>query len=497
MNSLNSRLTIAPWINGFTYDRRQIKTGIVHLGLGAFHRAHQALYTCETMSAGDERDWGICAANIRSNVQLVETLNQQDNLYSVTEWDAGGQHSVSVCGALTQSLFSRKDPQPLLEQMVQPETRIVSLSITEKGYYLDPANGKLLKDEPDILHDVQYPEHPVTAMGFIIESLKRRREANIPPFTVLSCDNIPENGQRSRLAVTQLAQQVDAELAEWIDQHVAFPSSMVDRIVPAVTEKDLSTMADQNGFLDSAAVATESFRQWIIEDHFPLGRPDWDLIDGAEFVEDVRPYEQMKLRMLNGSHSFLAYLGYLAGYQTIGETIQQPDFRLAAKRLLCQEAMVTLDMPEEVDLESYAEQLLERFSNPCLKHKTQQVASDGSQKIPQRWLNSVQWHLDHNASYDCLALGIAGWIRYISGKDISGEPIEVSDPLSEHFQQLYQQNADSPEKYLSSILELETVFGQNLSKHSELQNKVSRAYQTLNEIGAEAAVGILAKGGSL
>ncbi|MGI9278674.1 MAG: mannitol dehydrogenase family protein [Endozoicomonas sp.] len=494
---LDSDLTIEPWINAFSYDRNQLKAGIVHLGLGAFHRAHQALYTCETISAGDESAWGICAANIRSNLKLVEALDQQDNLFSVTEVDAKGKRSVSVCGALVKCLFARTDPAPLIQQMAERQTRIVSLTITEKGYCLDPSSAKLLMDHPDIQNDIRHPGQPVTAMGFIVQALKIRQQNNIPAFTVLSCDNIPENGKRTRSAVLQLAKASDPELSDWIDQNVAFPNTMVDRIVPSVSDRDLSDLAEKNGFYDSAAVITESYRQWVIEDHFPMGRPDWDLVDGAQFVDDVRPYETMKLRMLNGCHSFLAYLGYLGGYQTIAQVMGHSSYRLAARRLLYEDVMVSLNMPEGVDLHAYADQLLSRFSNTCLKHKTSQVAMDGSQKIPQRWLNTVRWHIKQKSSFNFLGLGIAAWIQYASGKDLQGKPIEVTDPLSHEFLKIHNRYPDDSDHYLASMLNLETVFGEDLIVNAEFKNVISNAYHLLIENGADSAVSTLAERGSL
>ncbi|KEQ13974.1 mannitol dehydrogenase family protein [Endozoicomonas numazuensis] len=494
---LNSDLTIEPWMNAFSYDRSQLKTGIIHLGLGAFHRAHQALYTCETLSAGDEKAWGICAANIRSNLKLVEALDQQDNLFSVTEVDAKGHRSVSICGALVKCLFARVDPVPLIQQMAELETRIVSLTITEKGYCLDPSSDKLLTDHPDIQNDIHHPEHPVTAMGFIIQALKIRQQKSRPAFTVLSCDNIPENGQRTRSAVLQLAKLSDPELANWIEQNVAFPNTMVDRIVPSVSDSDLADLAEQNSFYDSAALLTENFRQWVVEDNFPMGRPDWDLIDGAKFVDDVRPYETMKLRMLNGCHSFLAYLGYLGGFQTIAQVMSHSGYRLAARRLLYEEAMVSLSMPEGVDLHAYADQILSRFSNTCLKHKTSQVAMDGSQKIPQRWLNTVRWHLKQKSSFNFLGLGIAAWIQYASGQNLLGERIEVLDPLKHEFLKIHNRYPDDPDHFLANMLNLETVFGEDLIVNTEFKKVISNAYHILLESGAEAAVISLAERGSL
>ncbi|MGY0219966.1 mannitol dehydrogenase family protein [Endozoicomonadaceae bacterium StTr2] len=491
MPQLNQQLQLPSSVDNFSYDHSRLQTGIVHLGLGAFHRAHQALYTHDVINLTGKLDWGICAANIRSNHQLVNILKQQDNLYTVTEYQADGKPETRVCGAIVDTLFSRPDPYHLLHKMADPDTRIVSLTITEKGYYLNPASRELQLDHPDIQHDIASPDQPYTAAGMIVNALNKRRKSGIPPFTIMSCDNIPENGTLTRQAVVQLADKTDPDLASWIRENVAFPSTMIDRIVPATTPEDLKQLEDRLGFRDGAAVITEYFRQWIIEDNFPLGRPDWDLVDGARFVSDVRPYEQMKLRMLNGSHSFLAYLGYLAGYRTIADTISDPVFYTTTRQFMCSEAAISLEMPDAVNLEDYADQLLKRYRNPGLKHKNAQIAMDGSQKIPQRWLDTIRWHLQRNSNFDCLASGVAGWMRYITGNDEQGQSIELSDPMQAELQGLFKRYIDSPSDYVAAVIKLDAVFGTDLGQHPHFIATIQKAYHRLLKQGAAKAVAAL------
>ena len=301
----------------------------------------------------------------------------------------------------------------------------------------------------------------------------------------MSCDNMPENGHVMRNVVTAYARAVDAELAAWIEQHVTFPSTMVDRIVPAVTADTLDKIEQLTGVRDPAGVACEPFRQWVIEDNFVAGRPEWEKA-GAELVADVIPFEEMKLRMLNGSHSFLAYLGYLAGYQHINDCMEDENYRLAAHALMLQEQAPTLKV-KGVDLKRYADLLIARYSNPALRHRTWQIAMDGSQKLPQRMLDSVRWHIAHNSRFDLLALGVAGWMRYVGGVDEQGNPIEISDPLLPVIQQAVQ-GSEEGESRVQALLAIDAIFGNELPHVELFKNKVKEAYLSLLANGAKATV---------
>ncbi|WBA82042.1 mannitol dehydrogenase family protein [Endozoicomonas sp. GU-1] len=475
------------------YDGTELTAGIVHIGLGAFHRAHQALYTHETIAATGAFHWGICAANIFGGQELVQELQEQDNAYTVTEMNPDGSRTVKLATAIARSLAVEEDRRPLLEIMSAETTRIVSLTITEKGYCLNPATGELMIDNPLIAHDLENTHNPKTALGVIVAALGQRKAKGRLPFTVLSCDNVPDNGKRARAAVIQMAEAMDQELAAWIREHVAFPCTMVDRIVPAMTEESFADVQSYLGFADKGAIVTEAYRQWVIEDHFTMGRPEWDKIDGAMFVSDVQPYEEMKLRMLNGSHSILAYLGYLAGYETIDACMQDEQFVKVTRHYMNHEAAITLEMPEATDFASYAEKLIERFSNPGLKHRTWQIAMDGSQKVPQRWLNAARTLLAEEKSLAAIALGIGGWMHYVSGTDEQGHEIDVRDPMAEQLKAVAIAHQGEPAQLVKAFLAMDAVFDPALAANERFVAAVTDAYNTIREQGAKQAVALLAE----
>lgn len=466
------------------YDRNRLIPRIVHLGFGAFHRAHQGVYT-DILAAEHNSDWGYCEMNLIGGEQQIADLKQQDNLYTVAEMSADAW-TARVVGVVKKALHAQVDGlESVLAAMCEPQVAIVSLTITEKGYCHSPATGQLMLDHPMIAADLQNPHQPKSAPGVVVEALARRKAAGLAAFTVMSCDNMPENGHVMRNVVTAYARAVDAELAAWIEQHVTFPSTMVDRIVPAVTADTLDKIENLTGVRDPAGVACEPFRQWVIEDNFVAGRPQWEKA-GAELVSDVIPFEEMKLRMLNGSHSFLAYLGYLAGYQHINDCMGDENYRVAARALMLNEQAPTLKV-QGVDLTRYADLLIERYSNPALRHRTWQIAMDGSQKLPQRMLDSVRWHLAHNSRFDLLALGVAGWMRYVGGVDEQGNAIEVNDPLLPVIQQAVQNSAEG-ESRVEALLAIEAIFGNELPQVALFTQAVKDAYQTLLAEGAKATV---------
>lgn len=467
-----------------SYDRSHLVTRIVHLGFGAFHRAHQGVYT-DILAAEHNSDWGYCEVNLIGGEQQIADLKQQDNLYTVAEMSADAW-TARVVGVVKSALHAQVDGlETFLAAMCEPQVAIVSLTITEKGYCHSPATGQLMLDHPAIAADLQNPHQPKSAPGVVVEALARRKAAGLPAFTVMSCDNMPENGHVMRNVVLAYAQAVDAELAKWIEQNVTFPSTMVDRIVPAVTPETLDKIEQLTGVRDPAGVACEPFRQWVIEDNFVAGRPAWEKA-GAELVADVLPFEEMKLRMLNGSHSFLAYLGYLAGYQHINDCMGDENYRRAARALMLQEQAPTLKV-KGVDLARYADQLIERYSNPALRHRTWQIAMDGSQKLPQRMLDSVRWHLANHSDFDLLALGVAGWMRYVGGVDEQGKAIDVSDPLLPVIQRAVA-NSEEGASRVEALLGITEIFSTDLPQSVLFIQKVKTAYDNLVTYGAKASV---------
>ncbi len=466
------------------YDRAALAARMVHLGFGAFHRAHQGVYT-DILAAEQHSDWGYYEVNLIGGEQQIADLKQQDNLYTVAEMSAEAW-TARVVGVVKAALHVQVDGlERVLAAMCEPQIAIVSLTITEKGYCHSPATGQLLLEHPMIAADLQNPHQPLTAPGIIVEALARRKAAGLPAFTVMSCDNMPENGHVTRQVVTAYAREVDAELAIWIEQNVTFPSTMVDRIVPAVTPETLDKIEQLTGVRDPAGVACEPFRQWVIEDTFVAGRPLWENA-GATLVADVVPFEEMKLRMLNGSHSFMAYLGYLAGYQHINDCMADDNYRLTAQALMLREQAPTLKV-QGVDLQRYADQLIARYRNPALRHRTWQIAMDGSQKLPQRMLDSVRWHLANHSDFDLLALGVAGWMRYVGGVDEQGKAIDISDPLLPVIQRAVA-NSEEGASRVKALLGMAEIFGNDLPQAARFTQKVQEAYDSLLTYGAKASV---------
>ncbi|TVP51991.1 MAG: mannitol dehydrogenase family protein, partial [Halomonas sp.] len=478
------------------------KIAVVHLGLGAFHRAHQAVYLERYRQRSGDGEWGLCSANLRSSIGLVDGLSAAGHRYHVAEYADSNTLTLREIGVIEETLFSGRDNagnsandsmdswgrdrEALLARMASADTRIVTLTVTEKGYFLNPASGELRRDDPMIIGDIASPQQPRTAPGLLVEALARRREAGIAPFTVLSCDNMPDNGKRTRQAVVQLAKQRDAELASWIANKVAFPCSMVDRIVPAMTDADFERLAAL-GVNDPNAVVCEAFSQWVVEDNFPMGRPGWEA-EGVEMVADVAPFETMKLRMLNGSHSMLAYLGALAGIETVFEGINHAELRALLRRYMLEEAAPTLEMPDGSDLDAYADSLLARFANDSLRHRLQQIAMDGSQKLPQRWLSGALQRSSAGLSSPCVALGLAAWIRYTLGEDLQGNRYSVDDPLAERFAGLHHTHGSDASALVTAFLAMDDVVPNALAQDEAFARAVLAAYQTLTQGGLGEAL---------
>jgi fructuronate reductase len=461
-------------------------TGIVHLGLGAFARAHLALYTEDALEA----DWGIMGVSLQRPDQR-DLLVPQDCLYTAVE-RGPGVATTRVVTCLTGILVAPEDPGAVLAAMSAARTRIVTLTITEKGYCHDPATGRLNLAHPTVAHDLANPQAPRGAVGFLVEALHRRRAAGLPPFTVLCCDNLPANGRVVARLVEAFAAQRDPALAAWIAAEGRFPCAMVDRIVPASTPADVAEVAALTGFEDAAPVIHEPFRQWVIEDHFVDGaRPHWEA-GGAQFVAEVEPFEHMKLRLLNGAHSALAYLGYLGGHETIAETMADPGYAGFVERLWRDEIVPVVPPPPETDLLTYVAALKARFANPAIRHRTWQIAMDGSQKLPQRLLGTIRERLARDRPIPCLALVIAGWIRYVGGVDDQGAAIDVRDPMAETLRAVQADWPKDPDARVRAVLALEPIFGADLPAHAGFVAAVAAAYRALCADGAHATVTALA-----
>jgi len=462
------------------FDIRTLPVGIVHLGIGAFHRAHMAAYSQDALAL-EKGSWGVCGVSLRS-ADIRDRLTPQDGLYTLVVRGRDAE-TLSIIGTVREVLFAPENPAHVLARIADPAIKIVSLTVTEKGYCHDPATGALREDDAGIVHDLQHAAAPKTAIGMLVRGLQARCQADAGPVTVLCCDNLPHNGRTVRGVVMRFAELVEADLASWIEANVAFPSTMVDRIVPATTAADREAVAKRLGLEDASPVVAEPFRQWVIEDRFAAGRPCWERV-GAEFVADVGPYEDMKLRLLNGSHSAMAYLGYLASYEFIWQVIADKAFDGYVARLM-EEASTTLALPAGVDVARYRRELIERFANPALGHRCRQIAMDGSQKLPQRLLGTIRDRLKRGASIDALGLAVAAWIRYVRGVDEKGAAYEVQDPLAARLRPLAVGYASEA---VDRVLSVTEVFGNDLPGNGTFRATLVTWLEKLDREGAQQTV---------
>ncbi len=490
---------LAPDVARPAYDRGALRAGIVHLGLGAFARGHLAAVNEAAIHASGDPRWGICGVSLRQ-ADTRDALAPQDGLYTlaVRSADAEGkpQARMVVIGCLLETLVAPEDPQAVLARIASPYTRIVSLTVTEKGYCHDPASGALNLAHPDIVHDLGQPLAPRSTIGFLVWGLQRRRAAGLGPVTLLSLDNLPSNGHLLRGLVLAFAAQVDARLAEWIGQACTFPCSMVDRIVPRTTDEDRAAVAQALGMTDAWPVQAEPFLEWVVEDHFAADRPDW-AAGGARFAAEAAPFETLKLRMVNGAHSALAYLSVMAGWATVDQAVAQPALRRYLADLMRTEIAPTLPALPGLDLAAYQERLLQRYANPALRHQTRQIAMDGSQKMPQRLLGTVRARLAADRPITGLALALAGWLHFLRGVDQAGRRYPIEDPLAETLaQRLTRAEAaacDAPPgpaaalAWAREMTALAAVFG-DLGGDARFVREVAQAAQSLRTLGVAGAL---------
>ncbi len=435
-----------------TYRRSDLSPGILHVGVGNFHRAHQAMYMHRLFEKGRDRDWAIVGGGVRtSDATMRGKLAAQDWLTTVVELDPTGL-SAHVCGSMID--FAPVDSGALVSAMARPEIRIVSLTVTEGGYFIDAETGGFDASHHDILADLGDRENPRTVFGAIIAALARRREANLPPFTVMSCDNLPENGHVTRQAVIGLARSMRPGMEDWIASEVAFPSGMVDCITPATGPREIALVRDRFGIDDAAPVACEPFRQWVLEDSFPQGRPALEEV-GVQFVADVAPYELMKLRVLNGGHAAIAYVSGLLGIRYVHEAMRHP---LVAGFLDClehEEIIPTVPAPPGEDLEAYYRKIVERFSNPEVGDTVARLCLDGSNRQPKFILPVIAERLRNGHPVGGLALEVALWCRYCAGIDENGRTIEIDDPMADELKRRAHEARADPHAWL----QMSRVFG--------------------------------------
>ncbi|QEG22666.1 mannitol dehydrogenase family protein [Mariniblastus fucicola] len=445
-----------------SYDRGQLTAGIVHVGVGGFHRSHEAVYTNELMQESGTSEWAICGIGLReSDRRMAEVLRKQDYLYTLIEKHPDGEIENRVIGSLVDFVLGVDDRSAVIDRMAHPDTRIVSLTITEGGYNVDATTGKFDFSNPDAQHDLENPASPRLVFGFLTAALRKRRDNGLPAFTVQSCDNIQHNGDLTRKILLDFANRQDAELAKWIEDEVSFPNAMVDRITPVTTEADINYLANTFGFHDAWPVTCEPFCQWVIEDNFSNGRPEWEKV-GAQFVSDVTPYETMKLRLLNAGHSVLGILGSIFGHETIDGCVKDELFASYLRTFMDVEATPTLDAVAGIDLDQYKDTLIERFGNPNIKDRLERICLESSSKLPVFLIPTINDNLERGGSIKFAALVVAAWCYYSDkGVDQHGKELEIVDELKT----LLHNAAKETGRDKLSFLKLKQVFGGLAQNH--------------------------------
>lgn len=474
-----------------TYSRDGLKEGIVHIGVGGFHRAHLAVYVDNLLgkNVDDARNWAICGVGLKPfDAGMRDALIPQDGLYTVIERSASGS-AARVIGSINSFLYAPDDVEAVISKMAHPDTRIVSMTITESGYYYNENTHELEVEDSDIVADLASDlKAPLTTFGYLFAALARRHEAGLKPFTVLSCDNMQKNGTISRNMLLSFARLRDPKIAEWIEKEGAFPNSMVDRITPRTSDSDKKDLAETFGIQDDWPVVTEPFMQWVVEDTFANGRPSFEKV-GVQVVSNVHEVEKFechKLRLLNASHTSMAYMAYLAGFEYVHNVIENPLFNKYLYNMMQEEVKPLLPAIDGVDIDAYIKQLMERFSNPTIMDQINRLTLNGSGKLPQFIMPSIAeqiWQAKtHN--FRRLALSVAGWFRYLNGVDEQGKPISIDDPMAESLQAKAREGGDQP----GPLLNVRSLFGDDLRGDKPFVEELTRALESLHREGAMATL---------
>jgi mannitol 2-dehydrogenase len=477
LKSLSERLPVP------AYDRRLVTPGVVHFGVGGFHRAHQAMYHDRLMNEGNSLDWGICGVGVLAADRLMrDALDTQDGLYTLVLKDSDGTWEPRVIGSIVEYLFAPDDPQAVIEKMAAPSTRIVSLTITEGGYNISDVTGEFDAANPDVVRDLQPDAVPRTAFGLVTEALRRRRSRGLAPFTVMSCDNLQDNGRLSRRVFTTFARLRDPGLGDWVEREVHFPNSMVDRITPVTTDADRAEIRERFGIDDLWPVVCEPYTQWVLQDAFTAGRPAYEQA-GVQVVDHVEPYELMKLRLLNGSHQAMCYFAYLAGYRLVHEAAQDPLFQAFLLGYMDQEATPTLPPVPGVDLNGYKHTLIERFSNPQVRDTIARLCAESSDRIPKWVLPVIRYQLAAGGEIRRSAAVVASWARYAEGVDEQGQPIEVVDRLADRLTRAALRQREDPDAFIAN----RDLFG-DLADDERFVAAYRSALASLRQSGARATM---------
>lgn len=469
-------------VAGPAYPRGDVTPSIVHIGVGGFYRSHQAVYLDRLLHLPGHAEWGYCGVGLlQHDAAMRDAMQAQDCLFTVVERSAGVD-SARVIGSVLEFMHAPDDPEAVLEKMADAGTRIVSLTITEGGYYVNQGNGEFDADHPDIVHDLAHPHAPRCSFGYLAEALERRRLRGLAPFTVMSCDNLQNNGDVMRKMLLAFTALRDPGLSAWLERHCAFPNSMVDRITPATTGEHRAFVRDAFGLADAWPVMTEPFLQWVIEDRFPGGRPAWELV-GAQMTDDVLPYEKMKLRLLNAGHQSLCYLGMLFGQEFAHEAMADDDIRQLFSSMMDLEVTPLLPPVAGIDLGDYKRTLIERFSNPAIRDQLSRIGTEGSARIPKFVLPSVREQLERNGPVKLLAFVVASWFRYLNGVSEAGSPMPLIDPYGERLREhALRGGADA-----AVLLSMRELFGE-LADNARFTAQVQDGLTCLYRDGARAAL---------
>jgi mannitol 2-dehydrogenase len=469
------------------YDRGALRTGIVHFGVGGFHRAHEAMYLDRLMTAGAALDWAICGVGVMpADRRMQQALDAQDGLYTLVVKAPDGTLEPRVIGSIKEYLFAPDDPEAVIEKMASADIRIVSLTVTEGGYNFNAVTGDFVAENPDVQHDLQPGNAPRTTFGLITAALARRRERGLAPFTVMSCDNIQGNGHAARRSFVAFATLLDPELGAWVEEHVAFPNSMVDRITPVTTDDDRDEVRKRFGVDDAWPGVCEPFTQWALEDAFPLGRPPFEDA-GVQVVADVEPYELMKLRLLNASHQALCYFGYLAGFRLVHDVAQDQLFASFLLAYMDREATATLEPVPGIDLDEYKHQLIDRFSNAQVKDTVARLCAESSDRIPKWLLPVIRHNLETGGEILRATAVVASWARYAEGVDEQGQKIEVVDRLRDTLVATAQRQQEDPLAFIAN----RDLFG-DLIDNERFVSAYSSVLASLHTKGARATLEELA-----
>ncbi|MEP5254206.1 MAG: mannitol dehydrogenase family protein [Winogradskyella arenosi] len=466
-----------------TYNRSQLKTGIVHVGIGGFHRAHEAFYTDQLLQDESITDWGICGvALLDFDTKIYNTLKEQDGLYTLIIKELDGTHTKRVIGAITDYLFAPENPGKVIEKMASPDVKIISLTITEGGYNYNEATQEFDFSNPLIQHDLKNPQAPKTIFGYLTQALKLRKERGLKGCTIQSCDNIQGNGHMAKRMLMSYVQTAEPELTDWIETNVSFPNAMVDRITPATSALDIETLKQTSGIDDAWPVVCEPFKQWVIEDDFIAGRPAWETV-GAQFVKDVVPYEKMKLSLLNAGHSVLGILGALYGYSTIDEAASNADISSFLRIYMGNEVTPTLGDLEGVNLKNYKFSLIQRFGNTYIKDQIERICSQSSAKIPIFILPTVYKQLEQKGSINHAAFIIAAFAIYSLGQNEFGTQLIIKDAMEAELNEKAIASQNNP----TAFLELESIFG-TLKNNETFVKAYNEAYLNIVQNGIEKSV---------